>query len=339
MAEAELAGVGGCGGGMGEEEHGRELGMGFAVQGERDGLLDGMAFLDALDGVADARGGLDDHDGDGHSAEVDEVVAFVVHALDDLRDLLVVLADFSKLQEVEQAHHRDRESHRGRDVGLEVLELLGDGEENVRLPSVCIVFHDLRDDFTGLVDRGHSPGHDVEHTEDEAEERVVAEREQPVIIGRKPIDVLLGVPVVLRVVRDFAALGIGKFFHFLRRVLLIEPVPDVVGELAAFQAFRGLLRHADQQNVNGSSKQARSGADRDVVLIHVMQLVEFRVQHADLLAVLPKFFLREDGFQRMAGAYGLLRLGAQRLPGRHCDDFLQVIRGFLLRKIRHFRIA
>ena len=89
---------------MTDEEHRCELGFLLTIRAERDSVFDGGAFFDSFYRVADSHNHLNEHSAYRHRAEMNEIVAIVVHSLDYLGNRLALFTDTAKLQKIGQAH-------------------------------------------------------------------------------------------------------------------------------------------------------------------------------------------------------------------------------------------
>lgn len=116
LREDHLACINGGGGRVGGEQHRPELRHPLVIRTDGDCVLDGNSLFDPLNGIAQPHDDLYEHRAHRHRAEVDEVVSLVVHALNNLGDRLLILADAAELQEVEQPHHGRGQPHGGRHV-------------------------------------------------------------------------------------------------------------------------------------------------------------------------------------------------------------------------------
>lgn len=82
-----------------------------------------VSFLYALNRITQTDNNLYKHCGNGHGAEVDEIITLIVHTLNDFCYGLFLFTDAAKLKKVKETHQRYRESHRSGYVRFEMNDL------------------------------------------------------------------------------------------------------------------------------------------------------------------------------------------------------------------------
>ena len=107
-------------------------------------------------------------------------------------------------------------------------DLFCESSKDVTFFAVCIILHNLRDNFASLINSGHSAGQNIKNTYHKAKQRIMTEREQAMIICRQSLHIFCGVTVVLSIERNLTFFGVRQLFHLFGRELFLKIGSDIV---------------------------------------------------------------------------------------------------------------